>query len=55
MSKSIKFGLIGAVIGAVASAVSASPLTIADLVVGGAVTGAIGFFIGKSREKNDSE
>ena len=55
MSKSTKFGLIGAVIGVVAAAVSASPLTIADLVVGGAATSAIGFFIGKFSEKNDSE
>jgi hypothetical protein len=55
MKKRQTFAAVGAGIGIVAAAVSASPLTIADLAVGGAITGAIGFFIGKSQEKNDGE
>ena len=55
MKKRQTFAAAGAGLGIVAAAVSASPLTIADLVVGGVITGAIGYFIGKSQEKNDSE
>ena len=55
MKKRQTFAAGGAGLGIVAAAVSASPLTIVDLVVGGVITGAIGFFIGKSQEKNDNE
>jgi len=50
MSTSKKFALIGAIAGAVSAAASARPLTIADLLIGAAVVGLIGFGIGRWQE-----
>lgn len=55
MSKSTKFGGIGAVIGAVAAATNANPLTVADLALGAVITGAIGYFMGRWSEKNNRD
>jgi len=51
MKKSQKYGVIGAAIGALGAGVSASPLTIVDLLLGAVILGAIGYFIGKSTDK----
>jgi VIT1/CCC1 family predicted Fe2+/Mn2+ transporter len=54
MSASKKYGIIGAILGAVSSAVSASPLTVVDIVLGGAILGGIGFAIGKYKENKST-
>ena len=50
MKASQKYGIVGAILGLVSSAVSAKPLTAADLIIGGAILGGIGYAIGKFQE-----
>lgn len=50
MNRSQKYGVIGVILGLVSSAVSASPLTLIDLILGGAILGGIGFGIGRFQD-----
>lgn len=52
MNKSQIYAIGGAVLGGLAAAVSASPLTGADVILGAAILGAIGYAIGR---KSDSK
>lgn len=55
MNTSQKYGLIGAVLGVVSAAASASPLTVVDLITGGVILGGIGFVIGKVQENKSKK
>ena len=50
MNTSYKYGIVGGVLGVVSAGVSASPLTLADLLLGGVILGGTGFAIGKYQE-----
>ena len=52
MNKSQSYAIGGAVLGGLAAAMSASPLTGADVIIGAAIIGAIGYAIGR---KSDSK
>ena len=47
MNKSQTYAIGGALLGGLAAAVSASPLTGADVILGAAIMGAIGYAIGR--------
>lgn len=55
MNRLQKYGLIGTGVGVISAAVSARPLTVADLILGGAIWGGIGFAIGKFRENKSKK
>jgi len=47
MNKSQTYAIGGALLGGLAAAVSASPLTGADVILGAAIMGAIGYAFGR--------
>ena len=55
MKASQKYGIVGAILGVVSSAVSAKPLTVVDLILGGAILGGIGYAIGKFQENKSKK
>ena len=55
MTNPLKYAVVGAVLGAIAAAVSANPLTVFDLILGGAILAAIGFGLGKYKDRKASK
>lgn len=55
MKASQKYGIVGAILGLVPCSVSAKPLTVADLIIGGAVLGGIGYVVGKFQENKSKK